>query len=346
MKRVKVFGLLALLMLALVFPLLIPDPGFDSIAIYTLLYAAAVTGWNLFSGYSGYISLGYASFTGIGAYILALICDHWQIPSGYIPFLLLPVAGLVAGIFAIPMGWVALRTRRVTFVVVTIAMMFVLQALAFNLRRFTSGSSGIIFPLTIWSGDFYNIPYYYVSLVLLLLAFTVSWWIRNSKYGLGLLAIRDDEDRALGLGVRTWAFKLSAFVISAFFGGMVGAMFAYYGGSIFPASAFDPVVNLSVALMGFLGGVGTLVGPIVGAFLLEPFQQYLTIQYGSLSLNLIILGSLLLLIILVLPGGIVPALRRIWLKRVAMRSAISPVSSNDMQQEEVVLLESGGGEKE
>ena len=346
MKRVRVFRLLALLVLALVVPLLIPDPGFNSIAIYTLLYAAAVTSWNLFSGYSGYISLGYAAFTGLGAYTLALICEHWQIPGGYIPFLLLPVAGLVAGILAIPMGWVALRTRRVTFVVVTIAMMFVLQALAFNLSGFTSGSSGVIFPVTIWSGDFYNIPYYYVSLILLVLAITVSWWIRNSKYGLGLLAIRDDEDRALGLGVRTWAFKLSAFVISAFLGGMVGAMFAYYGGSVFPASAFDPVVNLSVALMGFLGGVGTLAGPIVGAFLLEPFQQYLTIQYGSLGLNLLILGSLLLLIILVLPGGIVPALHRIWLKRMAIRGAISPGSSHAIEQEEAVLLESGGGERD
>src|SRR6266550_1399133 len=192
-------------MLALVFSLLIPAPRFGSISIFSPPFSAAGTGWNLFSGYSGYISLGYASFTGIGAYTLALICNHWQIPSGYIPFLLLPVAGLVAGIFAIPMGWVALRTRRVTFVVVTIAMMFVLQALAFNLSGFTSGSSGVIFPITIWSGYFYNIPYYYVSLVLLLLAFTVSWWIRNSKYGLGLLAIRDDEERALGLGVRTWA---------------------------------------------------------------------------------------------------------------------------------------------
>src|SRR6266536_4004341 len=120
MKRIRVFGLLVLLLLAFVFPLLISDPGYDSIAIYTLLYAAAVTGWNLFSGYSGYISLGYASFTGIGAYTLALICVHWQIPGGFIPFLLLPVTGLVAGIFAIPIVWVALRTRRVTFVVVTI----------------------------------------------------------------------------------------------------------------------------------------------------------------------------------------------------------------------------------
>lgn len=345
MKRVRAFGLLALLILALVFPQLISDPGYDSIAIYTLLYAAAVTGWNLFSGYSGYISLGYASFTGIGAYALVLISNRWQIPGGYVPFLLLPVVGLITAICAIPLGWVALRTRLVTFVVVTIAMMFVLQALAFNFSDFTGGSSGTTFPISIWSGDFYNIPYYYVSLVLLVLTIAVSWWIRNSKYGLGLLAIRDDEDRALGLGVRTGAFKLSAYVISASFGGMVGAMFAYYGGSTFPASAFDPVVNLSIALMGFLGGTGTLVGPVVGAFLLEPFQQYLTIQYGSVGLNLIILGSLLLLIILVLPEGIVPALRRIQLKRMAMRDGTSPVSSHPRKQEEAVLLESGGEEK-
>src|SRR5262249_50736699 len=89
MKRFRMFGVLALLVLVIVFPVLIPDAGFESIAIYTLLYAAAVTGWNLFSGYSGYISLGYSSFTGIGAYTLALICTHWQIPGGYIPFLLL-----------------------------------------------------------------------------------------------------------------------------------------------------------------------------------------------------------------------------------------------------------------
>ncbi len=312
MKNIRTLGILAPLAFALVFPLLIPDPMFDSIAIYTLLYAAAVTGWNLFSGYSGYISLGYASFTGIGGYTLALICDHWQIPSGYIPFLLLPVAGLATGIFAIPMGWVALRTRRVTFVVVTIAMMFVLQALAFNLSGFTSGSSGIIFPVTIWSGDFYNIPYYYVSLVLSLLAIAVSWWIRNSKYGLGLLAIRDDEDRALGLGVRTWAFKLSAFVISAFLGGMVGAMFAYYGGSIFPQSAFDRSINIAIPLAAFLGGLGTLSGPLIGALMEIPLQQYLTVQFGKQGWDLILYGVFFLLIILVLPEGIIPALSRRW----------------------------------
>ncbi len=224
-------------------------------------------------------------------------------------------------------------------------MMFVLQALAFNLSGFTSGSSGIIFPLTLFNGYFYDIPYYYVSLVLLLLAIAISWWIRNSKYGLGLLAIRDDEDHALGLGVKTWAFKLSAFIISAFIGGMVGAMFAYYQLNIFPQHAFDPVINLRVALMGFLGGVGTLAGPVVGAFLLEPLQQYLTLQYGSEDWDLVILGALLLVIILVLPEGVYPALRRLWLKWVVNRGSSSSVPSQDTEQEHAVLLESGSGER-
>src|SRR5437879_2893234 len=105
MKQLKRFGPSLLLLLALLLPLTNPDPGTYSIFIYTLLFATAVTGWNLFSGYSGYVSLGYASFTGLGGYTLAIICDHWQIPGGYIPFFLLPIAGLVASIFAIPLGW-------------------------------------------------------------------------------------------------------------------------------------------------------------------------------------------------------------------------------------------------
>lgn len=343
MKKLKLFGLPIVAVLILVLPLVTTDPSVLSIAIYTLLYATAVTGWNLFSGYSGYVSLGYASFTGLGGYTMAIISDRWQIPGGYTAFLLLPLAGLVACLFSIPMGWVALRTRRVTFVVVTIAFMFVLQLLVLNFSGFTGGSSGITFPVSDWSGDFYNIPYYYVSFILLIAAIVVSWWIRNSKYGLGLLAIRDDEDRAAGLGVNTWAFKLTAYMISAFFGGMVGAMFAFYSGSIFPSSAFDPNVNIAVALMAFLGGVGTLAGPVLGAFLLEPFQQYLTILYGSVGLNLIILGALMLGVILLLPEGILTTLPKIWQKRKALRgdpSSASPV----VEQNEVVLAEQGGGE--
>ncbi len=166
-----------------------------------------------------------------------------------------------------PLGWLALRVRHHTFVVISIGMLFTFQLLAYNLRGFTQGSSGILLPFPPWSADIFNLPFYYVALAIALGVLGVSWWIRSSKYGLGLLAIRDDEERVAGLGVPTRAYKLTAFTISAFFAGMIGGMVVYYLGSIFPDVAFDPVFNVTVALMAFLGGAGTLAGPILGALI-------------------------------------------------------------------------------
>ncbi len=142
------------------------------------------------------------------------------------PFFLLPLAGLVAAIFAVPLGWIALRTSQVGFAVVTLSFVFIFQLLAYNLTGITHGSPGIFFPFPSWSGDSYNFPFYFVALLLALLMLAVSWRVRNSKYGLGLLAIRDDEDRALGLGVKSGRDKLVAYVISGFFVGMVGGLVA------------------------------------------------------------------------------------------------------------------------
>jgi branched-chain amino acid transport system permease protein len=195
-------------------------------------------------------------------------------------------------------------------VVITIATFFILQLLAYNLKSLTNGSSGLSLPIPDWSGDFFNLPFYFVALLLLLLALGVSWWIRHSKYGLGLLAIRDDEDRAVGLGVKAEPFKLVAFAISAFFVGMAGALYVYFIGSIYPPTAFDALFDLTVALMGFLGGLGTLAGPVLGALVLESAQQYFTLQFGASGYYLIIYGILFLVVILVLPQGIVPTLRQ------------------------------------
>ena len=317
MKRIRMGGLLALLIFVLLFPLIFSNPAVTTMAVFTLLFAGAATAWNVFSGYTGYVSLGYATFFGVGAYTLALLCKDWNIEGGYLPFALLPLAGLVAVIFAIPLGSIALRVRRHTFVVVTIAMMFTFQLLAYNLQGITNGSSGIVLPLPSWGPDFFNLPFYYVALVILLLALAVSWWIRYSKYGLCLLAIRDDEDRVSGLGVRNGAYKLIAFAISAFFAGMVGGMVVYFTGSVFPPVAFDPTFDVAVAVMSLAGGFGTLSGPLIGALLLEPLQQYVILQVGTIGvgLDLLIFGALLLIIILFLPEGIAPSLRRMWRKR-------------------------------
>lgn len=344
MKKIRTLGLLALLALLLAFPLLFPDPAVTTIAIFALLFAGATTAWNLFSGYTGYVSLGHAVFYGVGGYALALLCKDWNIQGGYVPFLLLPLVGLIASVFAIPLGWLALRTRRHIFVVVTIAMFYIFQLLAYNLPGITNGSAGMFLPTPPWDAGFFNTPFYYASLIVLLLCIGVSWWVRNSKYGLGLLAIRDDEDRALGLGVNTGAYKLVAYVVSAFFIGMVGALVGYFIGSLYPPFAFTPVFDVTVALMAFLGGVGTLVGPIVGALLLEPLQQYLTVQVGIVGLDLILFGALLLAVILLLPEGIVPTLRRRWVKWTASRGATS-LATSTKGKEKALLVKGGRGGK-
>ncbi len=322
MRIVKLVGLVAFFVVLAAFPQVFSDPAVTTIAVFTLLYATATTAWNIFSGYTGYIALGHAAYFGIGSYALALMCKGWNVPGGYLPFLLVPVAGLIAAAFSVPLGWISLRTRKHAFIVITIAIFFIAQLMAFNLHDITNGSAGLELPIpTEWSGKFFNLPFYYVALVMLLVALGVSWWIRNSKYGLGLLAIRDDEDRALGLGVKTGPSKLVAFVISAFFVGMVGALHAYFIESIFPAFAFDPLFDIAVALMTFLGGLGTLAGPILGAFILEPAQQYFTVQFSENGYYLIVYGILFLATILLLPEGIIPTLRKYWLTWQAARAS-------------------------
>lgn len=318
MRIFKAVGLLVLLAFAIAFPQLFSNGEVTSIAFFTLLFAAMVTGWNILTGYTGYIALGHAAYFGIGAYSLALICEHWNIPAGYNIFFLVPVAGLIAAIIGIPTGWVALRVRRHTFIIITIALFFIWQLLAYNLNGLTNGSTGLDLPFPFaWGGDFYNTPFYYAVLVLLLLTIVVSWWVRHSKYGLGLLAIRDDEDRAKGLGVKTEFSKLTAFVLSALFVGMAGALWAYFIDAVNPAAAFDPTFDLAMALMGFLGGMGTLAGPIIGAVLLEPLRQYLAVTYPDLYL--VLYGALFLIVLLLLPRGILPTIQERWSKYRARR---------------------------
>ncbi len=330
MRIFKTAGLLALLAIAIAFPLVFSNPAVTTIAVFTLLFIAATTGWNIFSGYTGYIALGHAAYFGLGAYALAIMCQDWHIPGGYIPFLLVPVAGLVAAAFSVVLGWIALRVRRHTFVVITIAIFFIFQLLAYNLTGLTNGSIGLGLPIpTDWSGDFFNIPFYYAALAVVVMAIVISWWVRHSKYGLGLLAIRDDEDRALGLGVKAGPSKLAAFVISALIVGMVGAIWAYFVESIYPPSAFDATFDVAIALMAFLGGLGTIVGPILGALLLEPTQQYFTLQFGQSGFYLVIYGALFLVVLLLLPQGVVPTLRARWTRFKATRSQQEEVAVSD-----------------
>lgn len=298
----------ALLAAFVLFPLVFSNPTTTSIAVFVLVYMVAASSWNVFSGLSGYIALGHAVFFGSGAYALAVGAEKLHMGAGWIDFALVPLAGLVAGLIAIPFGLVALRTRRHTFVVITIAIFFIFQLLAFNLS-FTGGSSGLQTPTPLWTAVGYNQRFYYVALAILVLTVAVAVVVRRSRLGLQLLAIRDDEDRALGLGVRVARVKLFAFTLSAIPVGMVGAVYAFFLGQIFPQFAFDPLFDITIALMAFFGGLATVAGPLLGALVLETLQQEFTLRFSAGSVYLIIYGALFLAVILVMPRGIVPTLR-------------------------------------
>ena len=321
-------GLAVLLIIAAIFPLVITNALYTQFAVDTLIFMAAAVAWNLFSGFSGYISLGHAVFFGTGAYTVGLLTNHWKVIGGTI-FALLPLGGLAAAVVAIPFGLIALRVRRHTFVVITIAIFFIFQLMAYNFA-FTGGNQGVSSPFFLWNAADYNNPFYYVGLIIAVGAIVLAWLIRNSRFGLQLLAIRDDEDRARGLGVRAMRVKLTAFIISGFITGMIGGLWWFFIGQALPETAFDPNFDLSVVLMAFLGGLGTLAGPVLGALILEPLQQWEAITFTNGFVAEVSLGVILLLVILFLPRGIIPTGKELlmkWQARRARRGQPAPGSA-------------------
>jgi branched-chain amino acid transport system permease protein len=322
-RPARVAGLVVALAVLFGFPVVFSNPTTTTIGLFVVIFMVAATAWNAFAGLSGYIALGHAVFFGSGAYALAIAAEKLHMHGGWNVFELVPFAGVVAGLIAIPFGLIALRTRRHTFVVITIAIFFIFQLSAFNLG-ITGGSSGLQTPTPLWTAIGYNQRFYYVASLILVLTVLMAWGIRRSRFGLQLLAIRDDEDRARGLGVRTARVKLLAFVASAVPTGMVGAVYAYFLGQIFPQFAFDPLFDITIALMAFFGGLGTLAGPLLGALLLESLQQEFTLHFSAGSLYLIVYGALFLVVILLLPRGVVPSLVSLWDRRRAMPSPPPP----------------------
>jgi branched-chain amino acid transport system permease protein len=296
-------GLAVLLAVAALIPL-DGNVVLTQVGVLVLMYVGAAIAWNIFSGFTGYISLGAAVFFGTGVYTVALFTKHLNLVGGVV-FAFYPLGGLVAAVVAVPFGLIALRVRRHTFVVVTIAVFFIFQLMAYNFS-WTGGAIGIIPPYVNWdAATFYN-PFYYTTLLIAVAAAVLAWAIWGSRFGLQLRAIRDDEDRARGLGVRTMRVKLAAFVISAFITGTLGGLYFYFQSDAMPPSAFDPFFDLTIALMAFLGGFGTLAGPIVGALLLEPYLGWAQQQVTNAYVAEIVLGALFLIVIILLPRGILP----------------------------------------
>ena len=321
-------GLAVLLAVAALVPL-DGNVVLTQVGVLVLLYVGAAVAWNIFSGFTGYISLGAAVFFGVGVYTVALFTKHLNLVGGAV-FALYPLGGLVAAAVAVPFGLIALRVRRHTFVVVTIAVFFIFQLMAYNFS-WTGGASGLIPQYLNWSeATVYN-PFYYTALLIAVVAAVLAWAIWGSRFGLQLRAIRDDEDRARGLGVKTMRVKLTAFVLSGFIIGTLGGLYFYFQSDALPQYAFNPFFDLTVALMAFLGGFGTLSGPIFGALLLEPYLGWAQQQVTNTYAAQIVLGVLFLVVIIFLPRGILPtagekltALRASRQRRAAERAAGPP----------------------
>jgi branched-chain amino acid transport system permease protein len=291
-------------------PMVFPAQWLVNIFIFTAMYAGAGMAWNLIGGYGGYPALGNGAFFGVGAYAMAILTTHLGVGDGYAAFAWVLPIGIGTAIVFAPIGRLLLRTRAAVFAVLTITVLFMGQTLAYNLVSLTKGSEGTTLPLPNFPAATYNQPFYYAMAGLLAVTVLFCWVVRNSKAGLALNSIRDDEDRARGLGVRTEMIKLFAFCSSAALTAAFGAIWAYYIHFVAPGFTFDPILSLSVILFAFLGGVRSLWGPVIGAALIVPAQQYLAFRFGASHLYLIAYAGLFLLVIFVLPDGIVPSGRK------------------------------------
>ena len=323
--RLAVAGLLLTI---LVFPVISDNRYYQTIIILSLLLAIMASGWNIISGFAGYVSLGQTVFLGIGAYTTAILSLRVFGPDefgqgGANPFYFIPVSAIVAGLFAAAVGPIIMRTRGHSFVILTIAFLFVMQLIVLNWTDLTYGNRGLSLPLPDWPREWGNLPFYYIFFGILLLSVAMSWWIRRTKFGMGLIAIREDEDKAASVGVNTPIYKVLAYIASAVWIGAAGGVYAYYLSFIDPRTMFDIVYSVFVVLAVLLGGRGTIWGPVIGAFILEPLNQVTNNDFDrwfgegiwDANVRLIFFGALLMMVILFLPRGIIPSVQDIFRKR-------------------------------
>jgi ABC-type branched-subunit amino acid transport system ATPase component/ABC-type branched-subunit amino acid transport system permease subunit len=297
-------AVIAVAVLALAaYPLVSDDLYYQNMIILSEVFAIGAVGLNVISGYGGYVSLGQGAFLGLGGYTLAILSQHVHVT----PFVWVPLAGVVAAVFAALLGVIALRTRGHAFVIITIAFLFLLQLVAINWKGLTNGTAGLSLPLPQWSEDIQNWPFYYALFALLALSLAMSWRIRRTKFGAGLIAMREDEDKAGTVGIDAPVYKLLGFVASAVFVGMAGAVYGYYLSFVDPLGMFNILLSVQIVLSMLLGGRGTLWGPVLGAFLVEPLNEIANNSLGGGNARLLIFGGLMALVVIFLPRGIIPA---------------------------------------
>jgi branched-chain amino acid transport system permease protein len=264
------------------------------------MMVALAQSWNLISGMTGYVSFGHAAFFGIGTYACALL-----LPAGFPWWMVVIQSAGIAVLVAVPVGFLTLRLRGPYFAIAMLGLNEVGRIVATVWISLTGGGSGISVPPTLQPGLVTN---YFAMLALAAIVTIAVALIYKSRFGLELRAIREDEAAAEMVGVNTTRNKLGAFVMSAAIPGAVGAVFIMYTSYIDPVSAFAPALNIQMIVMVMFGGSGTIWGPVLGAGIVMGIRELVWANFPALHLAL--LGVLLLIVVLVLPGGVVSLFTR------------------------------------
>ncbi|RMF87651.1 MAG: branched-chain amino acid ABC transporter permease [Nitrospinota bacterium] len=279
-------------------PLWIRDRYTLHVLILIFVYITLVESWNLPGGYAGYVSFGHVLFWGLGEYTTAFLVVFWQVPA-LITYL---VGGVVSSLVALIFGYISLRLKGAYFAIATLALASIGRYLFLNLEAL-GGAEGMLLPLSSWGVAFEKIPYYYGALTVACLTVLTVFLIAQSRFGLGLKAIRENEEKAEAVGIDTTKHKVLAFTISAFYPGIIGGLYASYLEYVNPDSSFSILYSANILLMAIFGGLGTVMGPVVGATIIVVASEMLTL-FVAHQVRLVLYGLLLVLFALYLPEGV------------------------------------------
>ena len=292
-------------------PLVVTNNYYLDSIIVCFFWGSMAAAWNLVGGYAGQLSLGHTAFFGIGAYASSILFARYALT----PWLGLLVGAALAAVFAVFVGLVCFRLRGPFFALVTIAFAEVGLIVASSLRDLTKGTEGFNIPFRpafenmLFRG---KVGYFYLFLGYAMLLYVISRAVEQSKLGYSLIAFREDEEAARMLGVPTVRVRLIALGASAALTAVGGTLYAQYYQFLDPASTFGINFSIQVALLTMVGGIGTAAGPFFGALLMTPLGQFFRawLGGGAAGLYLALYGVALILVVLFLPHGIVPEVRR------------------------------------
>ena len=315
--------LIGFLVMALAPPFIRNDFYLDAF-ILIFLWGSFAASWNIISGYAGMVSLCHNAFFAIGAYTSTILFVRYQVS----PWIGLVAGGILAAIVGMLLGLICFRLRSHYFTLATLAFGEVISIVSLNWRSLTNGAIGIGLPIQpsfsnmVFQG---KLPYLYIGLALFVGVTAVSYAIERSRLGYQLTAFRENEDAARALGVRTGRVRMVAMGISCFLAAVTGSFYAQYISYIDPSSVASLKISVQVALFVIVGGIGTALGPAIGAIIFIPITMGLRAFLGSSvpGLHLIIYAVILILVLFFVPKGVCGTLQQRFAGALNRRGSIS-----------------------